>query len=164
MSAVTDSSGNVHLTYIDSSGHTDYREYTSSAWQSPVTLDGNSGNGYVSMSLDTSNNSVYSFWVRGGHIYYKHGVSPFASGNWDASSVDWHSGTNLTNLTTDYSVNAKVFAEWTSNSGSPYTVNWDIIAVPENLWFLFSLGIAVPVLARKKRSKNSVMITRQYKK
>jgi hypothetical protein len=154
MSAVADPSGNVHLTYVDSNGYVLYQEYTSSAWQSPVTLDGNSGNGYVSMSLDTSNNSVYSFWVRGDHIYYKHGVSPFASGNWDASSADWHSGTNLTNLTTNYSGNAKVFAEWTSDTGSPYTVNWDTIAVPENLWFLFSLGIAIPLYRKRKVRKN----------
>jgi hypothetical protein len=161
ISAVADSSGNVHLLYIDGSGYTSYQEYTS-AWQTVVTLDGNSGNHYASITLDTSDSGLYAFWIRSDHIYYKHGASPYASGNWDASATDWHSGTTLTNLTSNYTGNAQAFAEWTSGSGSPYSINWDIIAVPENLWLFFSLGIVVPFYVRKKRKKILAVITRKY--
>jgi hypothetical protein len=160
ISAVSDSNGDIHVLYINSSGNTVYDEYVWS-WESTVILDSASGNTYPSITLDTSNNSLYAFWIRNDgtddHIYYKN------STNWGAAATDWHSGTNLTNLTSNYSGNGKVFAEWSSGAASPYTINWDIIAVPENLWLFFSLGIAVPVFAGKKRNKNSVKITRQYK-
>jgi hypothetical protein len=162
MSAVTDSSGNVHLTYIDSSGHTDYQEYTSSAWQSVVTLDSNSGNSYTSITYDTSNGSVYALWIRSGTVYYNQAFSPYTSGSWSTATT-WKTGTNLTSLSSNYSGPDKIFAEWTSDSGEPYTVNWAVIAVPENLWFLFSLGIAVPFYAKKKRKTNITTIVRAKK-
>jgi len=132
----------VYLVYIDSSGHTVFQEYTSGAWQGAVTLDSNSGNTNVSISydyIDGTNDVIDVFWIRGNHIYYKSNILPFSSGNWSAVT-DWHSGTNLTNLTSDYSDSwsRRGYAEWTSGSGSPYTVNWDII-VPENPWMMIGL-------------------------
>jgi len=148
--------GNVYLVYIDSSGHTVFQEYTSGAWQGAVTLDSNSGNTNVSISydyIDGTNDVIDVFWIRGNHIYYKSNILPFSSGNWSAVT-DWHSGTNLTNLTSDYSDSwsRRGYAEWTSGSGSPYTVNWDII-VPENPWMMIGF---IPLMSyfirRKKKS------------
>jgi len=160
ISAVADSSGNVHLAYIDSNDYTTYQEYTSSAWQTAVTLDGNSGNGYVSMSLNTSDNSLYAIWIRGNHIYYEHGVAPFASGNWDVSATDWHSGTNLTNLTSDSSGSGIIFAEWTSGSSSPYTVNWDDVIVPENIYLMIGFVPLVSYFIKRKK-KSSAEVRRK---
>lgn len=123
LSAVSDSSGNVHLLYIDSNNYAVYREYTSS-WQTPVTLDANSGNTYPSISFSSSDNSVYAFWIRNSHIYYKRGVSTYISGSWDASATDWiGSNTNIW-LTTNYSGSGNIYALWTGGSSSLYTTYW----------------------------------------
>jgi hypothetical protein len=154
--------GNVYLVYIDSSGHTVFQEYTSSAWQGAVTLDSNSGNTNVSISydyIDGSNDIIDVFWIRGDHIYYKSNTLPFSPGNW-TTVTDWHSGTNLTNLTSDYSdTSHRGYAEWTSGSSSPYTVNWDII-VPENTWLMIGF---VPLISYYLRRKKKSLAGEQHK-
>lgn len=111
ISALSDSSGNIHLTYINNSNQTIYQRYTSS-WQTAVTLDSNSGNAYPTITLNTSNSDLYAFWIRGDDIYYKKGASPYASGNWDASATAWQtSGTN-TFVTSNVSGSNNIFALW----------------------------------------------------
>lgn len=131
MSALSDSSGNVHLVYLDSSGQVKYQKYTSS-WQSAVTLDSNSDNVYSSISLNSSSADLYTFWVRSNHIYYKKSVSPYASGNWDASATDWQtSGTN-TNISAITSYSGLPSLIFTETSGSPESVRWDQVAGSAN--------------------------------
>jgi hypothetical protein len=112
------------------------------------------------MSLNTSDNSLYAIWIRGNHIYYEHGVAPFASGNWDVSATDWHSGTNLTNLTSDSSGSGIIFAEWTSGSSSPYTVNWDDVIVPENIYLMIGFVPLVSYFIKRKK-KSSAEVRRK---
>jgi hypothetical protein len=153
----------LHLAYIDASGYVQYQKYTTS-WQTAVNLDGNAGNTNVSISINTSNNDLYALWIRGNHIYYKKGVSAYTSGDWDAAATDWKSTGTNTNLTSNYSGSGIIMAEWMSGSGSPYTINWDTIIVPENLRLLLSLGILVPLFARRKTKKSSVIVTGKTKR
>ncbi len=159
MSAVADSSGNVHLTYVDSSGYVRYQEFTTS-WQTAVSLDTNASNAYTSISLDTSTGDLYAVWIRGNNIYYKKGVSPYASANWDVAATDWKSTGTNTWVTTNYSGSGRIFAEWTVGVGSPYSISFGIIAVPENLliFFLFMPFLPLLIKERKRRKNLAVLI------
>ncbi len=124
ISAVADSSGNIHLVYINSSNQTIYQEYTSS-WQTAVTLDSNSGNEYPTIAYNTTNNNLFAFWVRGGNIIYKEGTSDYTSGNWDAVATDWQTTGSNIYLTSNYSGNNNIFVEWTNGS----TLSWDKLSM-----------------------------------
>ncbi len=132
MSAVTDTTNYyIHLLYINSTDYAVYQEYTTS-WQTAVTLDGTAGCDYATISINTSNNDLYAFWTRANVIYYKKGVSPYGSANWDSSATSWQAtGTNK-HVTSNYSGSDNIFAEWTEGTTSPYTVKWDkvIYVVP----------------------------------
>jgi hypothetical protein len=120
-------------------------------WSTATVLDSNSGNTYTTISLDTSTGDLYSFWIRSNNIYYKKYTS--SSSTWGVSPILWKSGTNLTNLTSNYSGNGMIFAQWTSGSGSPYTVNWDILLIPEKIWLFMGLGIVVPWWLKRRKRK-----------
>ncbi|MBP9702465.1 peptidoglycan DD-metalloendopeptidase family protein [Candidatus Woesebacteria bacterium] len=124
LSSVADASGNVHLTYINSSGHTIYRERTSS-WQTPVTLDSNAGNAYPTLSINTTGSDLYAFWIRGDDIYYKKGVSTYTSGDWDTSATSWQAAGKNEFVTSNYSGANKIFAQWYDGSA----VQWDDISI-----------------------------------
>jgi hypothetical protein len=147
LSAVADSSGYVNLSYIDSTGSAEFRRYTTS-WSNPTCLEVTTGNTYTTISLDSTTGDLYAFWIRSNHIYYKKYTS--GTSTWDSSPTDWKSGTNLTNLTSNYSAEGRIFAQWTSGSSSPYTINWDILLnIPERIWLFLGLGLIIPRLRRK---------------
>ncbi|KKR05787.1 MAG: hypothetical protein UT34_C0002G0294 [candidate division WS6 bacterium GW2011_GWF2_39_15] len=126
LSAVADSSGNVHALFVDSSNNTKYRRFTSS-WQTADTLDSNTGNAYPSISLDTVTTNLYSMWIRGNHIYYKKGTYSAGSWTWDVTATDWlPTGTN-TYLSSNFSGNSTVYVEWTSGTSASYSIDWDFI-------------------------------------
>ena len=127
LSATADASGNVHLVYIDSSNHTVYQEYTS-AWQTAVTLDSNSGNAYPTITYNTTSTDVYAFWIRSNHIYYKKGVSTYASGNWDASATDWQTTGTNTYSTSNYNGANKIFVEWMTGTN----ISWAQLSLASN--------------------------------
>ncbi|MCK4520245.1 hypothetical protein KAT95_00015 [Candidatus Parcubacteria bacterium] len=129
MSAVSDSSGYVHLTYIDSSNYVQYQKYTGS-WQTAVALDSTATNEYTTIAIDTAgNNGIYAFWTRDNNIYYRRGCSPYTS-----TSTDWDSAVTFESAggnSNDWAVagyedfgSGKIFAEWTQGSSSPYDIKW----------------------------------------
>lgn len=127
MSAVSDSSGNIHLTYIDSLSYVQYQKYTTS-WQTAVALDSNATNEYTTLAIDTAgNNGLYAFWVRANDILYRRGCSPYALADWDATSTFESAGGNSNNWTVagykDFG-SGKIFAEWTQGAASPYSIKW----------------------------------------
>ncbi|MBU2578352.1 DUF2341 domain-containing protein [Patescibacteria group bacterium] len=128
MSVVADSSGNVHLLYINSSDYAVYQEYTTS-WQTAVPLDETAGSDYATISINTANNDLYAFWIRSNVIYYKKGVSPYGSANWDSSATSWQATGTNTYVTSNYSGSSEIFAEWTEGASSPYTIKWDKIVI-----------------------------------
>jgi hypothetical protein len=100
------------------------------SWRSRVELDVATC-AYPSIAIDTTgNNGLYAFWIRDNNVYYKRGCSPWASGDWGTlqtleaaggNSNDWVSA-GYSNFGT-----AKVFAEWTQGSGSPYSIKWQYV-------------------------------------
>jgi hypothetical protein len=126
LSTLSDGSGNVHLIYIDNSGHTIYQERTTS-WQTAVTLDSNAGNTYPTLSSNSTTGDLYAFWIRTADIFYKKGVSTYASGNWDASATSWKTTGTNTFVTSNYSGTNRIFAQWYDGSA----VAWDKI-LPSN--------------------------------
>lgn len=125
-------------------------------WGSPVTLDSNTGNEYPTISLNTSNSDLYAIWIRGDDIYYKKGVSPYKSANWDVSATAWQTAGTNDWVTSNYSGNGMIFAQWTDGTGSPYSVMWNFIIIPEKVWMLLALGVVIPGILkkRKKEAKN----------
>jgi hypothetical protein len=147
LSMSSDTSNNLHLAYIDGSDYVQYKKYSSGAWDgSPTRLDTSATNTYVTVSVDTSNNDIYAIYLRSGTAYYKK-----YSGSWGSETdTGWTEGTSPTSLTSNYSGDGRIFAEWTSGSGSPYTVNWNYIIVPENILALVVLAPFLPRLFKKK--------------
>lgn len=124
LSVVADQSGNVHLVYIDGSGNSKYQKRTT-AWQTAVALDANSGNAYPSITYNTNNNDLYAFWIRGDDIYYKKSVTPYASGDWDVSATSWKTTGTNEYISSNYSGDNKVFAQWYDGA----EVLWDILSL-----------------------------------
>jgi hypothetical protein len=127
ISTLNDSSNNIHLVYIDSSGNTIYRKYTSS-WQTAVTLDGNGSNSYPSISYNSSNDTVYAFWIRGSDIYYKKGSPTHTSGFWDTSPTTWQTAGTNTYITSSLSYSNDIFAQWYDGS----SVQWSKIVLNQS--------------------------------
>jgi hypothetical protein len=127
LSGTGDSSGNIHLVYIDSSNNMVYREFTSS-WQTAVTLDSNTGNEYPTISMNSANSDLYAFWVRGQDIYYKRGISAYTSGDWDTSATSWKTSGINAYVSSSYSESAKVFAQWYDGTA----ITWDDISLSSN--------------------------------
>jgi hypothetical protein len=127
ISTLNDASGNIHLVYIDSSGNTIYRKYTSS-WQTAVTLDSNSGNAFPTISYNSSNDTVYAFWIRSSDIYYKKGSPTHTSGFWDASPTTWQTAGTNTYITSSLSYSNDIFAQWYDGS----SVQWSKIVLNQS--------------------------------
>jgi hypothetical protein len=129
---LTDPNNYIHMVYIDASGHTMYREYTTS-WQTAVTLDSNAANYYPTITINKSRSNLLSvFWIRSNIVYYKYGNSPYASGNWLSTAVALEStGTNtwLISNNNDNSMDSLGYA-YTSGTGSPYSIKWGRISYP----------------------------------
>lgn len=122
------SNDGAYMAYVDSSGHVLFKKYTtaSDTWSSAVTLDSNSGNAYVNLTMDaTHSNRLVTTWIRSNTIYKVAGVSPYtSSSNWDSSATAVLStGTNtwLTSGTSD--LNGYTFLGYTSGTVSPYNIN-----------------------------------------
>jgi hypothetical protein len=131
MSMVSDSSGYAHVAFVDDTGKVQYRKYTT-AWQTAVPLDSNTGNAYPSLALDTAASKLYPFWIRDNDVYYKSGSSPYGIGNWDGSPTSFYSTDSNYFTTVGYNQGASagaVFAEWTTDAGTagaPYMLAWDV--------------------------------------
>lgn len=109
-------------------------------------------NEYVTVSVDTSTDDVCVLWLRSSTAYYNK-----YSGSWGGvTDTGWAEGNNPTNLTSNYSGNGMIFAAWTSGSGSPYSVKWDYVVIPENLWFFLGVVPLIPVLIKRQKDKKNL--------
>lgn len=128
VSAVSDSSGNIHFLYNSSvTGATGvyYNKYSGGAWGTAVRLDA-SGGGSVTITINPSGGNLWAFWIRTNVIYYKKGVSPYALANWDAAVTTLYStGTNIYSTAGYNTTSSKVYLEWTNGAASPYNVYFD---------------------------------------
>ncbi|HEV8601227.1 MAG TPA: fibronectin type III domain-containing protein, partial [Patescibacteria group bacterium] len=134
LSSVSDSSGNVYALYETCStsckGPVKFAKYTGS-WQTPVTIDSNTTNGSLSLSIDTATGDLYGFWIRANTIYYSKGVSPYVGANWTTPASLISTGTNAY-LTSGYQAGSNGYIPmiWTEGTGSLYNIKFFGQATP----------------------------------
>jgi hypothetical protein len=168
LSAAADTSYNVHLTYIDSSNRVKYLRCAavcSGTFGSGATLDTGATNQYVTLSVDTGEDDVYAIFLRSSTAYYNQ--YDLSSTTWGGETdTGWTEGDSPKCLTSNYGDSGMIFAEWTSGTSSPYTLNWDYIIIPEKLMMFIFLGLVAPGFLRhgkgkkgKKRSKGELWAT-----
>jgi len=161
MSAVVDPTNSyIHLTYTDSTNKMVYKKYNTSAWDgSATTLDNTATCEYAAISVNSSTNDLYSFWIRDNDVYYKKAVySAGPTWTWDTDPTTLEStGTNtyLSSANKDY-LSGKIFLEYTTVGSPNYDVEWSYInlnttpSAPTVLYLNESatsaqLGVANPV-------------------
>lgn len=151
-SLVSDTSSNVEIVYVDSLDRVQHQECTavcSGTFGAATRLDGATVNEYVTVSVNSDNNDVYAIWLRSGTAYY----NARTGGTWDGETdTGWIEGTSPKYLTSNFRGPGRIFAEWTSGSGSPFNVNWDYIIIPEFLWLFLPLGPFLPLILRKRKT------------
>lgn len=151
-SVVADSSQTLHLIYSDSSGYIQYKyKETSGSWtdgsSDPETS--NQYNFYPTLSLLTTNDNLYAFYIRANQIYCK---------VWDGSSwleVTLTSDTNTkTHLTSTYSSSDASKLPWIWRQE---TLDYDITfeRIPEFDHVLLPIAFVglVPIMKRLSRSE-----------
>jgi hypothetical protein len=132
-SAVSDSSGNIHLAYIDdeSTNQLSHKKWNGSSWSSATLVSDTASNDHVypTLSLDTTNSKLYAFWINTSTNVISYSLC-LTSSNCDAAS-DWThetpwqtSGTN-TSISSVYADNTYIFAQWYNGSA----IAWDRIPV-----------------------------------
>ncbi len=152
-------SGTVHLVFVDdeSTDQISYKKWNGTSWSSAVLVAdaADADDAYVSLSLDITNNNLYALWIDtvDSDIFYSSCATSTncdLASEWAAETAWKTTGTN-TYVTSNYSGPSTVFAEWTTGSTSPYTVNWDVIvAIPENLWLLMLIAPLLPKALRRR--------------
>jgi len=127
-SAVSMATDVVHLIYDDCSsgcstgGEVFYAEYSSGSWNTPIAIDTNTSDLFP--TLTKNGTDLYAFYIRSNSIYYRKGVSPYASGNWGGPNTLVSSGTN-TSLTSSYdNSNNYAIMTWTEGTSTPWNVRF----------------------------------------
>ncbi|MFQ6106556.1 MAG: hypothetical protein ACE5QF_03065, partial [Thermoplasmata archaeon] len=150
ISAVVDSSYNVHLVYANKTGVVNYTKYTTS-WSSPTVLDTDTNNEYVTITIDNSTDYLYAFWVSSS---YQIEGQKYTGSSWSAitgietntNAKDW--------LTSVYNVSSmgKVCWEWTQGTSSPYDVKFEMVPEFEDIFIPFISTCAIVLLFRRRKS------------
>ncbi|MDB5182327.1 MAG: hypothetical protein JWO47_111 [Candidatus Saccharibacteria bacterium] len=121
--AYNNNNQNKPLDYLYSDG-TDIYYNQMPMWSNQVILDSNAGNAYTSITLNTSTNDLYIFWIRSNTTYYSKSSSPYTSWSSPASSYSTSTNTWLTSAATISSALCP-FYMFTSGTGSPYDIKFD---------------------------------------
>lgn len=169
-SAVVDNNGVIHVVYGNGNEQPIgtckprifYVYNTGSAWSVPTRLDNagnNDGNLYPTISLDTSTNSVYAFWI----FWDVPGASQTVvgkknvSGTWTALTLPPQTTNVKQYLTSIYSAPAEhlICWQWTQNTTAPIQLHFE--KIPEfgsavlPVAFMMVVCIASIGLHRKRR-------------
>ena len=148
-SAVSDSSGNVHLVEISSSGTVLYRKRTS-FWNFPTTLDSTSGSTSPTITLNTANGDLYAFWIAGS---YQIKGKRFA-GSWtDITAIETSTITKAS-LTSPYSYSGESPGFlWDQGASSPYEIKIQYIPEFQDLLLpIASTAVLVGWFVRRRRN------------
>ena len=170
-SAVVDSNGVVHVVY--GSGHQQsgtskpyiyYVYNTGSAWSTPYRLDSVAntlGNLYPTISLDTSTNYVYAFWIQTDNTGIGRTImgKKNASGTWTSLTFSGQTADAKQYLTSIYSVPAETLIawQWTQNTTAPIQVIFDKIPEFDGVVMpvLFLMAMVLVVAGRRARRKGA---------
>lgn len=153
-----DSTNNAaYLTYIDGSGHAVFKKYTSSAWQTPVTLDSNAGNTYPSITRDTNTGNLYAFWIRSNTTFCQSAASPYTAWSTCSNFSSFNTSTNtyLTSPASFSSATSSLPFIWTSGT-SPYSVEFDKVT------FISNAAPAAPTLSTPASGATGVSATPSF--
>ncbi|MEE9490190.1 MAG: hypothetical protein V3V91_07095, partial [Thermoplasmata archaeon] len=150
-SVVANSSQVLHLIYSDSNGYIQhmYKE-TSGSWtdgsSDPET--GNPNNFYPTLSLLTTNDDVYAFYVRGNQIYCR----VWDGDSWTEISLTSDPGTK-TNLISIYSVSSTSYIswEWFKSTGTNYDINFERIPEFQDILAPIAFTLLVPIALRRRK-------------
>jgi hypothetical protein len=152
ISAVVDSSDSIHLVYANETGRVNYTKYTSS-WSSPTVLDSDTNNEYVTITIDSSTDDLFAFWVSSNYQIegqqYTTSWSAISGIETNTNEKDW--------LTSVYNVSSRadVCSEWTQGTSSPYDVRFEIIPEFSDLLAPIIGVFALVVTLRRRRSDSS---------
>jgi len=150
VSAVVDTSYNIHLVYVNETGRVNYMKYTTS-WSSPTVLDSSANNEYVTISTDNSTDYLYTFWVSSN---YQIEGKKYTGSSW--SNIDGiETNTNAKDwLTSVYNVSAvgDTCWEWTQGTSSPYDVRFERIPEFTEILIPFLTTCFVIFLSRRRKS------------
>ncbi len=149
-SAVSDSSDNVHLAYISSTGTVLYRERTSS-WSTPTTLNSTSGSTSPTITVVSGSSNLYAFWIAGS---YQIKGKQF-TGSWTDITLIDTSTIQKGYLTSPYSYSAgSLNFLWDQGGSSPWEVKTQYIPEFQDLLLPTILtGVLVLSLARRRRNR-----------
>ncbi len=150
VSAVVDSSYNIHLVYVNETGRVNYTKYTTS-WSSPTVLDTDANNEYVTITIDNSTDYLYAFWISSnyqieGQEYTGSSWSTITEIETNTNAKDW--------LTSVYNVSAvgEVCWEWTQGTSSPYDARFERIPEFTEILIPFLTTCFVIFLSRRRKS------------
>ncbi len=130
-STVADSSGNVHLIYVDneSTDQISYRKYNGTTWSTAtlVTDSASDNHSYPTLTLDTNSGNLYAFWIDTSTSYIYYSVCDITSNcdedsDW-AAETEWKTTGTNTYLTSNYSGVEEVFAQWFDGT----SIQWGIV-------------------------------------
>ncbi|MFQ5883728.1 MAG: hypothetical protein ACE5IO_01350 [Thermoplasmata archaeon] len=155
-SVVADSSQTLHLIYSDSSGYIQYKyKTTSGSWTDGASDPETSSqyNFYPTLSLLTTNDNVYAFYVRGNQIYCKY---------WDSSSwteVTLTSDTNTKgHLTSTYSGSDDGQLPWIWRQETlDYEISFERIPEFDQVFLPMAFIGLVTIVRRLARSKRRLL-------
>lgn len=119
-----------YLTYMVSGDTVEFKKYVDgTGWGSAVAIDSTTGGDYPTIAMDTNSKALYILWVRSDDIFYKKGVGPYASTDWDSGATTLVStGTGNHYLSTaSQEGGGKLHLIWTQGTGSPWSVRFESI-------------------------------------
>ncbi len=130
-----------------------------------VTLDSSDDDAYVTLSYDENTEDLYAVYIDTNNSYINYrqcDVTTDATdcstvGNWQ-SEQNWKTTGTKTNITTNYGGPGEIFVLWTQGTGSPYTIDWDTIVVPEHLWLFFFPAPFLPLFLRRREAKRKLLV------
>jgi hypothetical protein len=158
--AVANSSADVHLVYSDVNGDIIYRMRTDSTglWNSPTTLDATDGNFYATITLETSTEDLYAFWMASD--YQIKGQK--YSGSWTSISyIDVNTFTK-DYLTSPYDISSASLMSWAWAQGGSVPYEAKIAFIPEfgevlaPVGFVILVSVIFSIRGRSRRNPRTV--------
>lgn len=121
----------IHLAYVNSSGNIYYDLYDGDWDFTASSLDSDTDNTYLSLSLDTLTNDAYLGYIASGNddIYMKKATySAGPSWSWGTSTVFKTDASEIyTNYNSNYSGSGKLGSIFTLGDLSPFNLDWEVV-------------------------------------
>src|SRR2546422_447389 len=155
-SGTVDASGNIDLVYSDSNGAIIHKQRTGSGWGAADTVDSTTGNTQPTITWDSSNGSLYVFYVQSTNQIKGR---KYSGGSWtDVMGIDSSTITKA-GLTSPYSVSGGLIGFlWNQGNTTPYEIKIAVY-VPEfgivEIPLAGTLVLLLVLRARWRRSPGS---------